>query len=97
MEFGFGISRSLLYDPEDHADQTSLHAFAATHEGSFTTLLRDLGTRFRQAGYAAIPSESAWEPEPADEFYEGRNFVLNYGCQDISSNVCAVRSRCTKG
>jgi hypothetical protein len=91
IEFGYGISRSLLYDPEDHADQTSLHAFAATHDGAFTKLLRDLGTRFRKAGYASIPSDSAWEPEPADEFYQGGGFVRDYGCQNISSNVCAVQ------
>jgi hypothetical protein len=97
IELGFGISRTLLYDPEEHAHQTSLHAFAATHEGSFTTLLRDLGTRFRQAGYAAIPSESAWEPEPEDLFYQGGGFVLNYGCQNISSNVCAVQVEMHKG
>jgi hypothetical protein len=97
IEFGFGISRTLLYDPEDHADQTSIHAFAATHEGSFTQLLRDLGTRFRKAGYASIPSDSAWEPEPNDPFYQGGSFVLDYGCQDIGDNVCAVQIEMHKG
>ena len=97
IELGFGISRTLLYDPEGHADQTSLHAFAATHEGSFATLLRDLGTRFRNAGYAAIPSESAWEPETDDAFYQGGAFVRDYGCQDMSSNVCAVQVEMHRG
>ena len=97
LELVFGRGRSWLYHPEAHAGETTLRAFATTHEGSFATLLRDLGTRFRAAGYAAVPSASQWEPEPNDAFWRGGEVIEQYGCPTTADPVCGVLIEMHKG
>lgn len=97
IELGFVLPRDKFFAPEPFAEETSLRAFAATHEGAFTDLLRDLGTRLRDAGYAAIPSQSQWEPEPGDDFYEGGHLLNLYGCPTTADLICGVQVEIHKG
>jgi hypothetical protein len=86
IELGYGVKVGRFYDPV--ASETSIHAFAATHEGDFPTLFRDFGTRLRARGYYAIPSNSAWEPEPGDKINTGGYSLRAYGCLDLGDRVC---------
>ncbi len=97
IELFFGLPRAKMFSPGAHAAETSLSAFAATHQGSFTTLYRDLGTRLRNAGYPAIPSQSQWEPEPGDGFYDFGYSTDRHGCSQVGDQICGVQVEIHKG
>jgi hypothetical protein len=91
LEIGFLLSRAQMYSPEQESASSSLHAFALTHQGSFTTLLRALGTRLTDAGFPSIPSEQDWTPEPGEAFFYGGYLTERYGCSEPGDTICAVQ------
>jgi N-formylglutamate amidohydrolase len=91
LELGYLLEGNRLYAPEAAGPDSSIRAFAATHPGSFTTLLRDLGTRFTVKGYHAQPSVQDWTPEPGEGYFDGGFTTLTYGCPSESDRVCAVQ------
>jgi hypothetical protein len=91
VELGFMLTPAQLYNPEPFASSSSLYAFSLTHSGSFTTLLRDLGTRLTSSGVPALPSLQDWTVEPGQAFFTGGYLTSRYGCFQSSDHICAVQ------
>jgi hypothetical protein len=97
IELAYLLPPDAFYDPEPHAEQSSIRAFVTDGQQSFTQVLRDLGTRLRRAGYPAIPSESQWEPEPGDAFFQGGHLLQTYACPSLTDLICGVQVEIHKG
>jgi hypothetical protein len=90
IHLGYLIPNEKLANPEGEIATSSLHAFALTFGGSFTTLLRDLGTRLEVAGYPSVPSESM-PYLTSGTYLKGGYLTSIYGCRDASATICGVQ------